>query len=118
MGRKQVSGFAIIATVLDTPDTASTESAVNMFYAAPNPIVRNSPVTLFWETVNIPKIQILGPNGFDTGPLPSSGGVGYYLLDPGPSSTKRFTLVGLQSNGQPIIQNGSQLTASVQVAVI
>lgn len=114
--RRKLPGFALIATVLDTGDTDSGSAWVKLFYAAPNPIVAGSQVTLFWEVAAAPKVRIVAEN-YDSGVLVNDPAGGYLTLPSGPTASKTYTLSALDDNNQPIVQNGSIVSSSLTITV-
>lgn len=117
MARRQLGGFAIVAEVLDTPDAASVDPQINMFYSVPNPVVKGTTLVLFWDAPNVPQVRITAAGGFDTGIIPSQG-AGYHSIPDGIQTPTTYTLVALDNNGSPLILNSASITSTVLVSVI
>lgn len=116
MAKIKLGGFALIATVLDTPDDAAMDPKIPLFYAAPNPVIPGVSFCFYWTTENVPKVQIQGPSGFDTGVLPSDGGGAYVKAD-GITADSVFTITGLDEAGSPLALSGSPVAQNLRVTL-
>lgn len=116
MVTRKIPGFALIADVLPGPDPTDDTVAIQMFYAAPNPVAAGKPVVLFFEVTNVPQVRIVA-QGFDSGIIATTGS-GFLVLDSAPPSTTTYVLSALDSSGNILTQNGSEVTAALTVAVL
>jgi hypothetical protein len=117
MAKKQLGGFAVVASVEDVPDTSTTDPTILLFYATPNPVVVNRPFRLFWTTVNVGNVRIIGPYGFDSGII-SSAASGYLDIPSGINEDTTYTLVALDNNGGPILANNAQVANNLRVSTV
>jgi uncharacterized repeat protein (TIGR01451 family) len=108
-------GFSLVA------DFSSTGDADLVPQAALNAIPASAPaltsITLLWTVLNVPKIQITAPGGFDTGVITTSG-TGAYVLGNGVSITTVFTLHALDAGGAPLIVGGVPLVTTATATVV
>jgi hypothetical protein len=100
-----MGGFALIASVIDTPDPASP--AVTL--AAPLGSTVGQTTAFYWSAVGVTFFRITGTNGYDSGLLSASSNSGILYAPAFDSSgTYRFTIFGLDSSE----------TAQVQVTIV
>lgn len=116
MAKAKMGGFALIATVLDTPDDAVMDPKIPLFYAAPNPVIPGVAFSFYWTTENVPKVQVQGPSGFDTGILTSDGGGAYVKVD-GITADSIFTITGLDEAGMALMLQGSPVAQNLRVTL-
>lgn len=114
--RRKLPGFALIANVSATGDEADAAAHIQLFYAVPNPITAGERVVMFWEIPNTPRVRIVA-QGLDTGAMVNDPQGGYLVLDPGPRATRTYTITALDDNGNPIVQNGANVSGSLTITV-
>lgn len=117
MAKKVLGGFAIVASVEDIPDVSTTDPSILLFYATPNPVVVNRPFRLFWTTVNVGNVRVIGPYGFDSGII-SAAASGYLDIPNGISEDTTYTLIALDINGGPITINNAQVANNLRVSTV
>lgn len=109
-----VPGFSLIASFTTLGDTDLTPQAE--LTAIPASAPAHTSITLLWTVLNVPKIEITGPGGFDTGIIVTAG-TGAFVIGNGLTATSVFVLAALDASGAPLLVNGSPLVATATATV-
>lgn len=64
-----LGGFVLYGSYSTASDNDGADPKINSFRALPNPVAHNTPFTIFWSLVNIPRIRITSNYGYDSGIL-------------------------------------------------
>lgn len=110
----ELGGFALVAEVSSVPDSTGTTAFIQQFYVTPAITAPNSPLTFFATVQNATHIKITGPN-YDSGLVPLTGAVASVVNVDGVVINTTFTLTVMTSGNTPLLVQGNQVQAQVQV---
>lgn len=110
-----VFGFSLVSSFSSTGDADLVPQAALNAIPASAPAATS--ITLLWTVLNVPKIQITAPGGFDTGIITTSG-TGAYVVGNGVLVTTLFTLNALDAAGIPLLVGGIPLVATTTATVV
>ena len=117
MANRELGGFALIASVVDTVEDGAQDPQILLFYAAPNPSHMGTPFNLYWTTSQVAQVRIFGPHGVDSGIL-ATGNDSAFLVANGITVDSVFTLIALDTNGDTLLMNGLQVASNIRVSCI